>query len=103
MLGVDHVVVGSLLQAQAEFLDALLDDGGPSDQGRACDPFVDDDLRGTQDEMVALPRATASRDALQALGYAVEWHDYPMGHSVCMEEVQDLRHWLLRVLAAPAD
>jgi phospholipase/carboxylesterase len=58
---------------------------------------------GTQDEMVALPRATASRDALQALGYAVEWHDYPMGHSVCMEEVQDLRHWLLRVLAAPAD
>ena len=58
---------------------------------------------GTQDEMVALPRATASRDALQALGYAVEWHDYPMGHSVCMEEVQDLRHWLMRVLAAPAD
>ena len=54
---------------------------------------------GTQDEMVALPRATASRDALLALGCAVDWHAYPMGHSVCREEVQDLRNWLLRVLA----
>jgi phospholipase/carboxylesterase len=29
----------------------------------------------------------------------VEWHDYPMEHSVCMEEVQALNQWLLRVLA----
>ncbi len=54
---------------------------------------------GRHDEMVALPRATASRDALTALGYAVEWHEYPMGHSVCAEELGDLRTWLLRVLA----
>lgn len=55
---------------------------------------------GTQDEMIALPRATASRDALQALGYTVDWHQYPMGHSVCLEEVRDLQAWLVRVLAA---
>ena len=54
---------------------------------------------GTQDDMVALPRATASRDALQALGYPVDWHAYPMGHSLCLEEVADLQAWLLRVLA----
>jgi phospholipase/carboxylesterase len=54
---------------------------------------------GTQDEMVGLPRATASRDALLALGYGVQWHTYPMGHSVCLEEVNDLRDWLRRVLA----
>lgn len=54
---------------------------------------------GTQDEMVALPRAEATRDALQSLGYAVQWHSYPMGHSVCMEEVADLQRWLLQVLA----
>ena len=53
---------------------------------------------GRQDEMVALSRASASRDALQALGYPVQWHDYPMGHSVCADEVRDLRQWLLRVL-----
>ncbi len=55
---------------------------------------------GTRDPMVVLPRATASRDALKALGYDVEWHDYPMEHTVCLEEVQDLNQWLLRVLAA---
>jgi len=54
---------------------------------------------GTGDEIVALERGEASREALGALGYAVEWHDYPMGHSVCPQEVADLEAWLLRVLA----
>jgi len=54
---------------------------------------------GTRDGVVALPRAVASRDALTALGYPVEWHDYPMEHSVCPQEVADLQKWLLRVLA----
>jgi phospholipase/carboxylesterase len=49
--------------------------------------------------MIALDRATASRDALLALGYEVEWHDYAMPHSVCMDEIVDLNRWLLRVLA----
>ena len=54
---------------------------------------------GTRDPVVALPRGTASRDALKAIGYAVEWHDYPMEHSVCPEEVADLEVFLNRVLA----
>ena len=54
---------------------------------------------GSYDPMIVLPRATASRDALRALGYDVEWHEYPMPHSVCAEEVADLERWLLRVLA----
>ena len=54
---------------------------------------------GRRDGVVVLDRATASRDALQALGYTVEWHDYPMEHSVCPEEVADLEAWLQRVLA----
>jgi phospholipase/carboxylesterase len=53
---------------------------------------------GTQDGVVALPRATASRDALASLGYKVEWHQYPMAHSVSAEEVRDLNAWLLKVL-----
>ena len=57
----------------------------------------------TQDEMIPLPRAAASRDALAALGYAVEWHQYPMGHSVCAPEVQDVQRWLLRVLDPALD
>ncbi len=54
---------------------------------------------GRSDPMIALARATASRDALLALGHTVEWHEYPMPHSVCAEEVADLNRWLLMVLA----
>jgi phospholipase/carboxylesterase len=54
---------------------------------------------GRMDPVVQIARGTATRDALQALGYAVEWHEYPMQHSVCMEEVADLNRWLLKQLA----
>jgi len=54
---------------------------------------------GRDDPMIGLDRALASRDALLALGYPVQWHDYAMPHSVCMDEIVDLNGWLLRVLA----
>jgi phospholipase/carboxylesterase len=43
-------------------------------------------------------RAQASRDYLQRLGYAIEWHDYPMPHSVCAPEIADISSFLARVL-----
>jgi phospholipase/carboxylesterase len=55
---------------------------------------------GRFDPVVPLARGTASRDTLLALGHSVEWHDYPMQHSVCQEEIEDLNAWLLKVLAA---
>lgn len=55
---------------------------------------------GRQDPIVLHAGGVASRDALKALGYEVEWHDYPMEHSVCPEEIADLNRWLLKVLAA---
>jgi phospholipase/carboxylesterase len=54
---------------------------------------------GRFDPMIALPRATASRDALIALGYDVQWHEYPMEHSVCLPEIEDLQRFLLQTLA----
>jgi phospholipase/carboxylesterase len=54
---------------------------------------------GRSDGVVALARGTAGRDLLLQQGQPLEWHDYPMQHSVCMEEVQDLQRWLLKVLA----
>jgi len=54
---------------------------------------------GTQDPVVPLARGIASRDALQAAGYAVEWHDYPMPHSVSAEEIRDIAAFMQRVLA----
>jgi len=54
---------------------------------------------GRDDPMIGMDRALASRDTLQALGHTVEWHDYAMAHSVCMDEIADLNRWLHRVLA----
>ena len=55
---------------------------------------------GRNDGMVPLARGVAARDLLQGLGQPIEWHDYPMEHSVCAEEVQALQQWLLKVLRA---
>jgi phospholipase/carboxylesterase len=49
---------------------------------------------GLRDPIVPLELGKASRDALLALGYPVEWHAYPMEHQVCMEEVMDISNWL---------
>ncbi|KQZ79307.1 carboxylesterase [Rhodanobacter sp. Root561] len=54
---------------------------------------------GTADPVVVLQRGSDSRNALQALGYTVDWHTYPMAHAVCAEEIGDLRHWLGQRLA----
>ncbi len=54
---------------------------------------------GTRDGMVQLPRGQAGRDTIAGLGNPVQWHEYPMEHSVCPEEVRDLRAFLLKVLA----
>ncbi len=54
---------------------------------------------GKRDGVVPLARGSASRDVLVSLGYRVAWHEYPMEHSVCMEEMQALQQWLLKVLS----
>jgi phospholipase/carboxylesterase len=36
---------------------------------------------------------------LAQLGLPIEWHRYPMAHTVTSEEVADIRAWLVRVLA----
>jgi phospholipase/carboxylesterase len=54
---------------------------------------------GQRDAIVPLARGSAGRDLLKSLGQPVQWHDYPMEHSVCMEEVQALNRWLLDILA----
>lgn len=49
---------------------------------------------GVHDPIVPLQMGEASREALLKLDYRIEWRTYPMEHSVCMEEVADLSHWL---------
>jgi len=54
---------------------------------------------GSGDPVIPIARGRQSRDALVAMGHAVEWHEYAMPHSVCAAEIVDLNRWLLRVLA----
>ena len=53
---------------------------------------------GRHDNVVPFSRAEMSRDLLVSLGYQVEWHEYTMQHSVCLEEVQHISAFLKRVL-----
>ena len=53
---------------------------------------------GSDDPVIPLQRAEQSRDLLMVLGHDIEWHEYPMQHSLCQEEIADIGLWLTRVL-----
>lgn len=55
---------------------------------------------GHSDTVIALSTAESSRQALEAAGYPLEWHEYDMPHSVCEQEIDDIRNFLLGVLPA---
>jgi phospholipase/carboxylesterase len=57
---------------------------------------------GTRDPVVQYPWGAASRDALVAAGWPVEWHEYPMEHSAVLEEIVAAGRFIAKVLATPA-
>jgi len=55
---------------------------------------------GTQDPMVPFPAGEHSAKVLQQLGFTVEFHHYPMPHSLCAEEITDIANWMQAQLVA---
>jgi len=53
---------------------------------------------GQYDDLIPMQRARASREHLEKLGYKIEWHDYPMPHSVCAPEIADISAFFARVI-----
>jgi phospholipase/carboxylesterase len=53
---------------------------------------------GTDDPVIDIELARRSRALLAEQGYRVQWHEYPMPHSVCLEEIADISRWLQQVL-----
>ena len=53
---------------------------------------------GTMDPLISMTKAVQTRQDLTSLGYHVSWHEYAMAHTVCPEEINDVRDWLLRIL-----
>ncbi len=49
---------------------------------------------GLYDPVVTYDIGLSSRDHLLELGYHVEWHEYPMEHSLCPQEIDDIARWL---------
>ncbi len=52
---------------------------------------------GSFDPMLPIALGQYSHETLRNAGYAVDWHEYPMAHAVCAEEIADIRTWLLSV------
>ena len=66
-----------------------------SAQNRATPIFM---AHGVDDAVIQHSIGVRSRDVLVEAGYDVEWHEYPMAHSVCLPEMADIAAWLKRVL-----
>lgn len=72
--------------------------GARSSQTAAIPVFM---AHGAQDAVVPLAFAERSRQLLATSGLSVEWHVYPMAHTVCEAEIEEIRTWLLRILCKP--
>jgi phospholipase/carboxylesterase len=66
----------------------------PNSQARDLPVFM---AHGSFDPVLPISLGQQSRVALQGAGYDIEWHEYPMAHAVCAEEIRDIRNWLLTV------
>ena len=53
---------------------------------------------GRQDDVVAYEYGKQSMEQLESNNIDVQWHEYDMGHAVCMEEIQHIRQWLIDTL-----
>jgi phospholipase/carboxylesterase len=69
-----------------------------SERSRASQDLPIFMAHGQYDDIIPLARAEESRRILERRGYKVEWHVYPMAHSVCPEEITDISEFLGRVL-----
>tara|TARA_R110002049_G_scaffold54869_32_gene152489 strand:+ start:3932 stop:4630 length:699 start_codon:yes stop_codon:yes gene_type:complete len=68
--------------------------GRADSQDRALPVFM---AHGNQDPMVPFAAGAEAAEMLRSAGFEVEWHDYPMAHGVCPQEIADIRAWLLAV------
>ena len=53
---------------------------------------------GRHDPVVPFSLGKQSAEKLQQHGQQVEWHEYPMPHAVCADEISDIESWLIQKL-----
>ena len=52
---------------------------------------------GEHDPVVSESLGKRSRASLEKLGFDPEYHSYPIEHSVCPQEIEDIGNWISRV------
>jgi phospholipase/carboxylesterase len=55
-------------------------------------------VHGSEDPMVSRELGRRGYNDLVEAGHRVDWHEYPMAHQVCLEEVRDIGRWLAEIL-----
>jgi phospholipase/carboxylesterase len=81
------------LSTYLPFMESVPAEAAPAN--RATPIFM---AHGTEDPVVPYAMGAGSREFLERLGYEVEWREYAMPHSVCMEEIGHIGAWLGRLL-----
>jgi len=84
------MALSTYLPLPSYFQTEVIEDPGAGD--KALPIFM---AHGTFDPLLPRQLGRDSADLLQASGFEVEWHEYPMAHAVCAEEIADIRRWLL--------
>ena len=98
----EHRLAGLMaLSTYLPLVETLNDEviGNPRAQDKRLPIFM---AHGSFDPMLPMAMGAGSREVLEKIGYSVEWHDYPMAHAVCLEEIQDIRSWLVSILSEAA-
>ena len=72
--------------------------GGEKAQVNAQIPILM--CHGQQDVVLPMAMGKSAFATLESAGYRVEWREYPMGHEVCLEEIQEISRWLQSVLGS---
>lgn len=54
---------------------------------------------GSFDPMLPIAAGQHARDIMQKAGFDVQWHEYPMAHAVCAEEIAEIRSWLVSIFS----
>jgi len=54
-------------------------------------------VHGTFDPLLPLAVGQHAREIMQDAGFKVQWHEYPMAHAVCAEEISEIRKWLVNI------
>ena len=90
------MALSTYLPLQRSFADDIA--GKIADDFLALPIFM---AHGTGDPVVPMALGEQSRDFLQANGFAIEWHEYPMANAVCAREIEDIRRWLLATYGVP--